>query len=535
MAIDIGTLKSLSEKPPKNWTTQDLKLFGIDVPEPKINPKTGLPDLTERMNVQSKASELSTNLKFLVRGLEFANDPNVSPTDAKVFGADRIKDFSEMIGKTVQKYGGNLTGLSSLLDTSLQNAQARAEGKSITQPKGFQPIRPFDSATSSTPSGTLTPQGLSASPAPLPAQEAPALTREYYLSKGIPESMLPPAPLPSSQLHSAGVPGSVASSVPGSTTGQSFLTGTNMVNPLNPANLPALRGSASGTSSIDPTLRPYLELGLRGAEQLFLQQQPSLYPGQMFVGPSEQTQAALNMQEDIALARPAALEAAQESYMRGLGGLAATAGGSFLGMNPFQMQAIQAATRPLAQQYEQQVLPGVSSMFSRAGRYGSEAMGTALGRATEASARAIGDVSSNIAYQGYEAERARQQQAMGAQLQAATLAPQIYGQQFLPSQQLAQVGAAREAIAAQPLQEAITRYNFQQQIPYQQLQGFLSSVYGTPMASSQYAPPAQTNQFGQALGGAAIGAGLGSLFGGAGGFTGSQIGAGLGALGGLLF
>jgi hypothetical protein len=316
---------------------------------------------------------------------------------------------------------------------------------------------------------------------------------------------------------------------------QPFLGG-NMATSLNPQNLPPLRGAASGTSSIDPTLRPYLELGLRGAEQLFLQQQPSLYPGQMFVGPSPQTQAALNMQEDIALAQPTALQAAQESYMRGLGGLGATAGGAFLMGNPYQQAAIASASRPIFQQYEQQVLPGITSMFSGAGRYGSEAMGRSLGQATEATARALGDVGTQIAYSGYEAERGRQQQAMAGQLQAATLAPQIYGQQFLPSQQLAQVGAAREAIAGQPLQEAIQRYQFQQQMPYQQLQGFLSSIYGTPMAASQYAPPAQTNRAASTLGGAALGAGIGQMIGGGfGGFSAPAIGAGLGALGGLLF
>jgi hypothetical protein len=117
------------------------------------------------------------------------------------------------------------------------------------------------------------------------------------------------------------------------------------------------------------------------------------------------------------------------------------------------------------------------------------------------------------------------------------MAPQIYGQQFLPSQQLAQIGAAQEAIAAQPLQEQMARFQFAQQAPVQQLQSFLSSVYGTPMASSQYAPTpvSQTNRAGNVLGLAATGAGIGSMIGGnLGGFSSTAIGAGLGALGGLL-
>jgi hypothetical protein len=307
-----------------------------------------------------------------------------------------------------------------------------------------------------------------------------------------------------------------------------------MATALSSENLPPLRSSGGGgTSAIDPTLRPYLELGLRAAEQQFLQTRPEFFPGQTYVSPSQQTLDALAAQEQIARAAPSTLQAAQESYMRGLGGLGATAQGAFLGGNPFLQQAMQAAVRPIQQQFAETTLPGISSMFSGAGRYGSGAMERALGRATESTARALGDVGANLAYTDYASERARQQQAMGQQIEASQMAPQIYGQQFLPSQQLAQIGAAREAIAAQPLQEQMARFQFAQQAPTQQLQSFLSSVYGTPMAGSQYAPTPvqQTNRAGNVLGLAATGAGIGSMIGGN---TGALYGAGLGALGGLL-
>jgi hypothetical protein len=89
----------------------------------------------------------------------------------------------------------------------------------------------------------------------------------------------------------------------------------------------------------------------------------------------------------------------------------------------------------------------------------------------------------------------------------------------------------------------MTRFQYQQQLPYQQLQTFLSGVYGTPMRASEYAPApqAQTNRIGSALGGAALGGTAASILGGTSGlfgFTPTQTalgGAGLGALGGLLF
>jgi hypothetical protein len=266
-----------------------------------------------------------------------------------------------------------------------------------------------------------------------------------------------------------------------------------------PAPLPA---GTNTQSRIDPALQPYLQLGLQRAQQLFLTGQgPQLFPSQMYVSPSEQTLAALSQQEALARGAQPTLEAAQKAYMSSLGQLGQTAAGGFLQGSPMQQRAIEAATRPITQQFESQILPGISSGFSRAGRYGSGAMQRAQAAATEAYGRALGDVGTNIAYQDYIRERGLQQQAQLAQSALAQAAPSFFQSSFLPAQALSQVGAAREAIAAQPLQEQIQRFQYGQQLPYQQLQGFLSSVYGTPMGSSQgIMPQTQTNRLGQAVG-----------------------------------
>jgi len=391
------------------------------------------------------------------------------------------------------------------------------------------------------------------------------------------------------------------------------------------AGLPVLRtgGGAEG-SNIDPTLRPYLGMGLQRAEQLFFGQQPQLFPGQMYVSPSQETLDALARQESISREFFEPLSAAQSAFLSGIQtpsaatplyqniygaaatqpgadvfrsaaagqmqnvampGFADVAGGSFLMGSPYRDMAIQSAVRPLMQQFEQTTLPGIQSAFSRAGRYGSGAQERAIGQATEATGRAIGDVASQIAAADFARERGLQEQAraglaglsaqgiqtqlagasglsglqqaqlaaqlsaaggVGAtqaadlqrQLAAAQMAPSIYAQQFLPSEQLAQVGASREAIAAKPLQEEISRFQFGQQLPYSQLQSYLSAVYGNPMSGSQVPPqaPAQVNRLGTSLGGAALGAGLGQAIGGSfGGLSAPVLGAGLGGLAGLLF
>ena len=273
-----------------------------------------------------------------------------------------------------------------------------------------------------------------------------------------------------------------------------------------PAVLPQT-GVASG-SKIDPALVPYLTKGLQRAEQLFFGAQPSMYQGQMYVTPSAQTQQALAQQEAAAGAGQQLLGQAQQSYLQSLGQVGQTAAGGFLQGSPYQQQMIQAATRPLTQQFSEQVLPGVASLYSRAGRYGSGAMERALGGASEAYGRALGDVTTGIVSQDYARERQNQLQAQLAQAQLAQSAPGFFQASLLPSQTLAQVGAAQEAIAAQPLQEQIQRYQYQQQLPYSQLQSYLSSIYGTPMASSIYPQQQQaasSNRLGQAIGGASLG------------------------------
>jgi hypothetical protein len=303
------------------------------------------------------------------------------------------------------------------------------------------------------------------------------------------------------------------------------------------------------TSSIDPALRPYLTEGLDRARSLFLTgAQPQFFQGQTYVSPSTQTTEALAQQEALARQASPVLQQAQQAYTQSLGGIGATAGGSFLGGNPYQAQMMQAATRPLEQQFSNQVLPQIASLYSKSGRYGSGAMQNALGQATEGYGRALGDITSNIAGQQYQQERGLQQQAQLGLAGLAAAAPSIYGQQFIPSQQLAQVGAAQEAIAAQPLQEQMARFNFGQQLPYQQLSGYLSSVYGNPMGS--YGTQSQTMPSNPLINTAA-GAGLGYLGGQAlssylgntpfsltssAGMGYGLAGAGLGgALGGLLF
>ncbi len=104
--------------------------------------------------------------------------------------------------------------------------------------------------------------------------------------------------------------------------------------------------------------------------------------------------------------------------------LSKTLSGDFLSpdSNPFLQDAIQAATRPVVERFNEVTLPGVISQFKRAGqtlrsnpdnfdRPGSSAFLNQVRLADKDIASQIGDIATNISFQNFNNERARQLQA----------------------------------------------------------------------------------------------------------------------------
>ena len=268
-------------------------------------------------------------------------------------------------------------------------------------------------------------------------------------------------------------------------------------------------------TELDPAMRPFVQYGLEEATRLY--QSPGnmqYYPGQTYVSPSQQTQAALAAAQQRATMGnplvPAAQQAAQQTIQ-----------GGFLGGNPFFEGAFRGATQGAQTAYQDATQQALSNA-SRAGRYGSGAMGTALDRAGGVFANALTNTAGQLAFQNYDTERGRQQAMIGA-------APGLAGADYTDINQLLQTGQAAEGYQEAAMADAVNRFNFAQQAPYQKLQSFLSSAYGAPMGMQQVTP-VYRNQMGNVLGGALTGAALGGGTGlGAG--VGAAIGGGLGLLG----
>jgi hypothetical protein len=268
-------------------------------------------------------------------------------------------------------------------------------------------------------------------------------------------------------------------------------------------------------TELDPTMRPYVQYGLSEAQRLYQTPNvPQYYPGQTYIGPSQQTQTALEAAQTRATMGNPLVPAAQQQLL-------GTIQGNFLGANPYLEAAMQPAFGAAQRQYEGATNQALSN-FSRAGRYGSGAMQGALTNIGGEFARALTGTAGQIGYANYGDERTRQ-------MMATQMAPSMAAQDYADIQRLANVGQQTEAYQEMALQDAINRYNFAQQAPYAKLQSFLSGAYGAP-SGMQQVTPVYRNPIGGALGGALAGSQLGPILGASSG-TGALAGGALGLLG----
>jgi hypothetical protein len=125
-------------------------------------------------------------------------------------------------------------------------------------------------------------------------------------------------------------------------------------------------------------------------------------------------------------------------------------------------------------------------------------------RATGAFGQQLANTAGQLAYQNYADERARQQ--------AATMAaPQMVAADYQDIQNMLQAGQIREGYQGQQQQADIAKFNFLQNQPQQNLQNYLSLVYGNPLGrvgQSTSSGTQDTSNLQNLLGLAAVGGGL---------------------------
>jgi len=260
---------------------------------------------------------------------------------------------------------------------------------------------------------------------------------------------------------------------------------------------------SSTTTTTNPWVgqQKYLTRGFEEAQRLYDMGGPAYYPGSTLAPTDWATNMALNMTQDRALRGSPLGRQAQDTIM-------ATARGDFLGGNPYLDTVIGNTANDIGKYYRENVVPGIDSEASMLGRYASDNFAKIRTDADTNLGKTIADTSSNMRMQNYQTERQNQ-------LMASQLAPSLIGMDYNDMAKLAAVGSAREGIGQDTINSNIDRYNYEQQLPYNNLLNYLSMIQG------QYGGSATTTGAGSrgsnpllgALGGAGTAAGLASSFG----------------------
>ncbi len=241
-------------------------------------------------------------------------------------------------------------------------------------------------------------------------------------------------------------------------------------------------------SGADAFTKPFLQYGMSEALRQYQAGAPQFYQGQTYAGFTPQTEQALRMQEQRALAGSPLVQQGQATL------------GSFLGSTGAQGQYVPPAQSGLLTGAIQRALDPVQarvqSQLAQRGRLGS-------GAAADVMTRALGDVAANVAYRDFDTQR-----RLG--LQAAQLAPSMAAADYSDISRLQQVGAAREAQAERGIQEAMQRYQYEQNAPMTQLAQYQNLIAGFPQGttSTQITPYFEPSTGQKFLGGAAALAGV---------------------------
>jgi hypothetical protein len=244
--------------------------------------------------------------------------------------------------------------------------------------------------------------------------------------------------------------------------------------------------TSTQTTQIDPTIQPYLKYGLEEAQRLYQAGGPQYYSGQGYVGPSTATQTGIQALQARAQAGSPLTGAAQNQAY-------GTIQGDYLGGNPFFQGAFQPAAQAATDVFNT-AIGNVTSGASKAGRFGSGAMQNLQNAAAGQLAKSLTGTAGELAYQNYNAERARQQ--------AATFgAPQLAEADYSDINKQLAAGQLGEGYQNQALQADMARYAYEQNLPQQQLTNYLNQTYGFPAGKTQTTQtPYFTNPMASGLG-----------------------------------
>lgn len=272
----------------------------------------------------------------------------------------------------------------------------------------------------------------------------------------------------------------------------------------------------STTSSPWSGQAPYLSSGFQQAGNLYNSGGPQYYPGQTYAPATAAQTSGLNQIAGIGANGTDASNAASGASSRILdhGFLGSNPGNSIFGN--FASGSMNSAQNPYFKQMADtvagNVLPQINAPFAAGNRMDS-------GLASRAQGLGLGDAIGGLAYQNYN--QGLQNQLTGAaglsgnyntqagqQIGAIGQAPNINNMQLGNAQAGVQAGNQQQGLDQQSINDALARFNYGQQQPYNNLNNYMQTIQGNYGSSGTQNTPYFQSQLAQAN---AAASGIGSL------------------------
>ena len=217
--------------------------------------------------------------------------------------------------------------------------------------------------------------------------------------------------------------------------------------------------TSTTTNRLPPYATKYAKEYLKG---MFNQAMPGGQPGP---SPLPYQQVAPFTKQQTAGMQGVSQQAggAQQALNEAQAQQAATAGGAYLGPNPYLQDYYNAAALPMTQDYQQAIAPNIVAEAVRSGGIGGSGEQANFANAQSSLAQGLGTLGANIYEPAYVAERQLQQ---GADQNA----PNMAAGQFVPSQELMQSGQTGQQQAQNVLNTGFQNLNTRALWPYQEMQ-----------------------------------------------------------------
>ena len=244
-------------------------------------------------------------------------------------------------------------------------------------------------------------------------------------------------------------------------------------------------GTTSTTTSVQELSEEQKELlGLVIPEaKKIIGSPPELFPGST-IAPQDPLQSAAQ-ERALAVAAPGG---ASEQF----GNAALNASEFLMGpvlfpqTNPALEAATEAAIRPLTQNFERTILPGIRQEAITAGGFGGSRQGIAEANAAEALLRQIGDTTATVQANAF-------QQSLDAMVKSLFAAPATSELALQPASIEEAVGIQRRAEEQALLSEQANRFLSEQLIPFSTAQDVAALAFGIPggkvTSTASFPPP----------------------------------------------